>query len=72
MALGPQDVDFAHWTVEEKMVLIERLWESIPDSEEAVPDWHLAILKERIAEADANPGSGSTWEEVRARLLADQ
>ncbi len=36
-------------TVEEKLRLIEQIWEDLRKNEEqsAVPDWHLAILRER-------------------------
>ena len=54
---------------EERLTLIDLIWDSLPeDAPFTPPAWHLKVLEERLAEADANPGAGSTWEEVKARL----
>ena len=57
-------------TVEQKLELIGRLWDSLPNSGEGLPfpDWNRRELKERIADADANPGAMIPWEELRAEL----
>ena len=49
---------------DEKLELIDAIEESMIDDE--IPDWHWEILKERIAEADANPGTGIPLDEVLA------
>jgi len=56
---------------EEKLEVIEALWESIDfDSEIPVPAWHLEELRRRAAR-HPDPGSnGTPWPEVKARLLA--
>ena len=54
----------------ERMELIEELWESIADDDEALdltPE-QLEDLESRLAEADADPEGGSPWEEVRERI----
>lgn len=58
--------------ISEKVELVEAIWDSIPASADTaalpVPDAHKRILDARLAEIAANPGAGSSWEEVRARL----
>ena len=57
-------------TVEQRLELIGELWDSIPDSLEAlpVPQWHQEELDRRLAAADANPDAAIPWEEVKRRL----
>jgi putative addiction module component (TIGR02574 family) len=55
----------------EKLVLLEELWDNVaarPD-EVLVPDWQREELESSYAEYLANPEEGSTWEEVRERIL---
>jgi len=58
-------------SVEQRLELIGKLWDGIPDSPEAlpIPDWHQQILRQRLAAADANPGAAIPWEEVEKGLL---
>jgi putative addiction module component (TIGR02574 family) len=53
-------------SVRERLDLIEQIWDSLPDAvaAEDVPDWHLAEIASRRAEADARPGEGRPWREV--------
>lgn len=53
-------------TVDERLALIDRLWESLDAP--PVPDWHREILRQRVAEADATPGAGISLEELRREL----
>ncbi|MBY0230411.1 MAG: addiction module protein [Gemmataceae bacterium] len=53
-------------TVDERLELIDRLWESLDAP--SVPDWHRAILRQRVAESDANPGAGLSLDELRREL----
>jgi putative addiction module component (TIGR02574 family) len=61
-------------SVKERLDLIDRLWDSLPESPSPseVPDWHIELLKKRLAEAEANPGEGITWEEFKAKMRAKQ
>jgi putative addiction module component (TIGR02574 family) len=61
-------------SVRERLELIETLWDSLPEQVETqeVPDWHLAELAKRRAEATANPGVGKPWREVLGLLEAKQ
>lgn len=60
--------------VEERLELVEAIWDSIAADADAdvdrppVPDWHREELDRRLADQDADPEAGSSWEEVRARL----
>ena len=53
-------------SVRERLELIEQIWDTLPETVEPgdVPEWHLAALARRRAEADARPGEGRPWREV--------
>jgi putative addiction module component (TIGR02574 family) len=70
MSVSPPLPEIDQLSVIERLELISRLWDSIPESAEAlpVPDWHREELERRIAEADAAPESGIPWEQVRSEL----
>jgi putative addiction module component (TIGR02574 family) len=59
-------------SVQERLDLIETLWDSLPDEVEMqeVPAWHLVELAKRRGEANANPGAGKPWRDVLADLEA--
>jgi putative addiction module component (TIGR02574 family) len=54
----------------ERLELVEELWDSIADEDEALAlsDEQRADLERRLAEADADPMGGVAWEEVRERI----
>ena len=56
----------------EKLQLVEDLWDSLAATPDAVPvhDWHKEELERAKAEFMKNPDSGSSWEEVKRRLLS--
>ena len=56
----------------DKLELIELIWDSLPEhvTPEEVPQWHLAELAKRRAEADASPGVGKPWREALSRFEA--
>jgi putative addiction module component (TIGR02574 family) len=54
---------------QERFELIGLIWDSLPDDAPFTPpEWHLRLLEERVAAADAEPGAVEPWEEVLARL----
>ena len=59
-------------SVPERLDLIERLSETLPEAVEPseVPDWHIEILKKRLAEARLNPGEGIPWRDFMAKMGA--
>jgi putative addiction module component (TIGR02574 family) len=54
----------------ERLELVEELWDSISDADEALvlTDAQREDLERRLAEADADPTGGLPWEEVRERI----
>jgi putative addiction module component (TIGR02574 family) len=54
--------------LDERLRLVEDVWDSIAATPDAVPvpDWHKSELDRRLANPD--PGPSLTWEEVRAKL----
>jgi putative addiction module component (TIGR02574 family) len=57
-------------SVQQRLELIGELWDSIPDSLDAlpIPEWHREELERRLAAADADPEAAIPWEEVKRRL----
>jgi len=53
---------------EERIELAMDLWESLTPDDVPVPPWHLAILRERLAEDERDPESAIPGDEVLARL----
>ena len=55
------------------MQLVEDIWDSIAADADAdslpVSDEEKAMLDERLADLEANPGDGAPWPEVRARII---
>lgn len=62
---------FAELSSSEKMLLLEELGDDLADrpSEVPVPDWQKRELESRYQEFLQKPAEGSTWPEVRERLL---
>lgn len=60
-------------TVQQRLELIGELWDSIPDSIDAlpVPEWHREELERRLVAADADPDAAIPWEDIR-RSLGDK
>jgi len=56
--------------VTERMRLVEAIWDSIAAVPEALPltQWQKDELDRRLAEFEADPDSGTTLEEVFARI----
>lgn len=72
MAIQLESLGLDKLSVQERLDLIEVLWDSLPEQLDAsmIPDWHLAEVAKRRADASANPGVGKPWREVLDRLEA--
>jgi putative addiction module component (TIGR02574 family) len=59
---------FSELSVEEKIAYVQALWDLIAENPDdvPVPDWHRAIIQERLQEAHSGPAR--PWSEVRAEL----
>jgi len=57
--------------VEERIRLVEIIWDSIAAVPEAVvlPDEWKSELERRLTEFEADPEAGSPWDEVRNRIV---
>jgi putative addiction module component (TIGR02574 family) len=65
------EVDVVKLTTDQKIDLIQKIWETIPEFDESpLSAEQQAILAERIEEDRKHTGSGKEWSEIRARLLA--
>ncbi|HEX4418451.1 MAG TPA: addiction module protein [Kofleriaceae bacterium] len=69
--------DLLKLDVQDRLKLIDKLWESVlddlndPASPQSLPVSHdlRRALDRRMAAYRANPDAGSSWPEVRARIL---
>ncbi len=57
-------------SVEERLALVEELWDSIAEDSAAVPltDAQRTELDRRIAEHEAHPDDVVSWEDVKASI----
>lgn len=70
MSQSFSESDIEQLSVSRRLELITLLWDSIPDSQEAlpIPESHRQELERRLAAADTSPDSAIPWEQVRTRL----
>ena len=61
-------VDLSKLTQDEKLELIGELWDSLDDAAVALTSEQRREIDRRVANLDANGPSGSSWEEVEARV----
>jgi putative addiction module component (TIGR02574 family) len=55
---------------DERLGLVEAVWNSVvtyPTSM-PLPDWHLDVLRQRMADDDAARDDGASWADVRAGI----
>lgn len=66
-------INYRRLTIAERLQLVEDIWDSIAADADAdslpVSDDEKAMLDERLADLEANPGAGAPWSEVRARII---
>ena len=64
----------AQLSTEERIELVLELWETIEPESRPVPDWHLEIIRERLAALEATPRSerSTPWEEVHQRVFTQE
>lgn len=63
--------DIAAMPVDERIRLVEDIWDSIAELPETVdiPQWHQQELERRLRAYHDNPDEGSPWAEVKKRIL---
>ena len=64
---------FETLTVDEQIDYVQALWDHIAGKPKTVPvpDWHEAVLDERLADLERHPGDGVSWDACRAELGTD-
>lgn len=55
--------------VEERLHLIETLWDSIDPQRLPLPESHRRVLDESLADHGHDPEEGRSWEDVRDELF---
>ena len=62
--------EIARLTAEEKLSLMEELWDGLSANEKVlpIPAWHQNALAEDQARYGANPTEGAEWAEVKTRI----
>jgi putative addiction module component (TIGR02574 family) len=70
----PQLSEILRMSISERLRLVQDIWDSIAEFPEALPltEAQRRLLDERLEEHSRNPGAGSPWPEVKARLLASR
>jgi putative addiction module component (TIGR02574 family) len=70
MAVNLKSLGIDQLGVDERLALIEALWDSISADESAIPvtDAQRAELDRRLADHEANPNDVVSWDEVRESL----
>lgn len=65
------DVPLESLTVEEKVRLLETVWDSLcrHTGDVQSPDWHREVLEERTRRLEDGRATVSSWAEAKARLL---
>lgn len=60
--------------VEEQIEYVQALWDRISAHQDRipVPEWHRLELDARLADYDADPAAGRSWEELEAELTAQR
>jgi putative addiction module component (TIGR02574 family) len=60
-------------SIPERILLVQEIWDSIAESPDEVPltEAQRAELDRRLVHYEANKQSGSTWEEVKAKLWSE-
>ena len=63
-------IEIDNLNVEERLELIESLWESLVEDPSNIPvtDAQKRMLDERLDEIDAGDDSGIPWEDLKARI----
>lgn len=72
MDIGATLAEIKTLSVEERLALVEAIWDSIAAESENLPltDAQRQELERRLADDEANPDDVVSWEEVRSQALA--
>ncbi len=65
-----KDLGIDRLSIEDRLTLVQEIWDSIAASSEQPPltEDQKRLLDRRLAELDANPDNVLTWEQIKARV----
>ena len=66
--MGPSNIDIARLTKEERLALLEEIWDSLAPDEVPVTDAQRAELDRRLDDLDRDRDRGIPWDEVLRRI----
>ena len=70
MAHPATELPVEELSVDERLTLLGRLWDSLLDAgPPPAPPWHFDVVRGKIADADANPGASIPLDEFRQEML---
>jgi len=65
--------DYRRLSIAERLQLVGEIWDSIAEDADGaslpLSEEEKALLDKRLADFEANPADGSSWPDVRGRLL---
>jgi putative addiction module component (TIGR02574 family) len=70
VATIPKATELTALSVSDRLDLMDEIWASLASSAEAIalPDWHIAEIKKRLAALDADGNRGRLAEDVFSEL----
>ena len=70
MGLAQLKREIAQLSADERLLLVESVWDDLSVDPEAipVPEPHVAIVRDRLAEHDAAPDDIVSWDELKREL----
>jgi putative addiction module component (TIGR02574 family) len=70
MSVSLNSLGIDRLSVEERLALVEELWDSIADSSADLPltEAQRAELERRLAEHEANPDDVVSWEDIKTSI----
>jgi putative addiction module component (TIGR02574 family) len=72
LSLTLQELGIDRLSSDERLRLIEEIWDTLTLDPIEIPQSHREELDRRLAAADADPAAGRPWDEVRARLRGEK
>ena len=67
--MGQSAIDISALSPEERLELLERLWDSLDPEEVPLTEAQRAELKRRVDRMERDGAPGRTWDEVEGRIL---
>jgi len=70
--MSPYLSDILKLSVAERILLVEAIWDSIANEKKnpyKLSDAQIHILEEEMASYSKNPDEGSSWDEIKKRVL---